>query len=454
MKKDLFKDFDAVSAKAWKQKIQVDLKGADYNDTLVWESLEGIKVKPFYHQDDFDKPFSPIPGQPSHWNIGQFYFIDDESITNKLALDAISRGTEAIYFTAHKTFDFQTVLKDFSTSKTLIQLHLHFLDATFVKEITTYAEAKGIKLDAYIDPIGHLGSTGNWFSNQAGDLKITSEILNISPTALFIETSQYQNAGANMEQQLAYALSHANEYLNHFGKKIKHLSPTFKISVGSNYFFEIAKIRALRLGYAALAKAHGVDDMCRIIATPSLRNKTLYDYNVNMLRTTTETMSAVLGGADTVINLPYDALYHKSNEFGERISRNQLLILKEESYFDVVSNAADGSYYIEALTQALAERSLRLLKDIESSGGLLSQLKEGTIQRKISESAAKEQLLFNDGTLVLVGTNKHPNQQDRMKDDLELYPFLKHNPRKTLIKPITEKRLAQAVEQKRLADEE
>jgi methylmalonyl-CoA mutase len=165
-------------------------------------------------------------------------------------------------------------------------------------------------------------------------------------------------------------------------------------------------------------------------------------------------MSAVLGGADTVINLPYDALYHKSNEFGERISRNQLLILKEESYFDVVSNAADGSYYIEALTQALAERSLRLLKDIESSGGLLSQLKEGTIQRKITESAAKEQLLFNDGTLVLVGTNKHPNQQDRMKDDLELYPFLKHNPRKTLIKPITEKRLAQAVEQKRLADEE
>jgi methylmalonyl-CoA mutase len=119
-----------------------------------------------------------------------------------------------------------------------------------------------------------------------------------------------------------------------------------------------------------------------------------------------------------------------------------------------VSNAADGSYYIEALTQTLAERSVRLVKDIESSGGLLSQLKEGTIQRKISESAAKEQLLFNDGTLVLVGTNKHPNQQDRMKDDLELYPFLKHNPRKTLIKPITEKRLAQAVEQKRLADEE
>ncbi len=453
MKTNLFKDFDPVSAKAWKQKIQMDLKGADYNDALIWESLEGIKVKPFYHQDDFNTPFTPTLGQPQSWRIGQSFFIDDTTIANKLAMDAIARGAEALYFTAINTFDYKSVFKTISSSEIVVYLYLDFLDVPFLNEIDSYFKDKTAACKLLMDPIGHLGQTGNWFSNQATDLKSTSEILKTTSTALFIDITHYQNAGANSVQQIAYGLSHINEYFNHCSDIKNDSVPTFKISVGSNYFFEIAKIRALRLAYAALAKAYNVSEVCHIIATPSRRNKTIYDYNVNMLRTTTEVMSAVLGGADTVINLPYDALYHKSNEFGERIARNQLLILKEESYFDAVSNPADGSYYIEALTKELAEKSLRLLKDIESNGGFLSQLKEGTIQRKITESAAKEQALFNEGDLVLLGTNKHPNTNDRMKDDLELYPFLKHNPRKTLVQPILGKRLAQAAEQKRLADE-
>src|SRR5690606_37466381 len=160
-------------------------------------------------------------------------------------------------------------------------------------------------------------------------------------------------------RQLAYALAQLNEYLNAFASKPETVNKTiFKVATGSNYFFEIAKIRALRLLYASLAKEYAINAECHIVAMPSKRNKTLYDYNVNMLRTTTECMSAVLGGADTICNLPYDALYHKSNEFGERISRNQLLILKHESYFDSVTNASDGSYYIESLTTQLAEKAL------------------------------------------------------------------------------------------------
>src|SRR5690606_18492572 len=160
-------------------------------------------------------------------------------------------------------------------------------------------------------------------------------------------------------------------------------------------------------------------------ATPTKRNKTLYDYNVNLLRTTTECMSAILGGADAVANLPYDALYHKSNEFGERISRNQLLIMKHESYLDKVGNAADGSYYIESLNSQSAEKALVLFEEIEANGGFIKQLGDGTIQRKIRESAEKEQQLFDDGKEVLLGTNKHPNKTDRMAHELELYPFVK-----------------------------
>ena len=172
-----------------------------------------------------------------------------------------------------------------------------------------------------------------------------------------------------------------------------------------------------------------------------------------MLRTTTECMSAILGGANTVFNLPYDAIYHKENQFGQRIARNQLLVLKNESYFNLVNNPAEGSYYIESITQQLAEKALTLFKDIEANGTFLSQLKEGTIQKKIKESADKEQQQFNDQELILLGTNKHPNANDKMKDNLELYPFVKSNPVKTLIAPIVEKRLAEKLEQERLKTE-
>jgi len=146
-------------------------------------------------------------------------------------------------------------------------------------------------------------------------------------------------------------------------------------------------------------------------------------------------------------------LYHKSNEFGERIARNQLLILKKESYFKASNNPSDGSYYIESLTDQLSEKALILFKNMEASGGFLKQLKEGVIQRKIKESAEKEQGLFNSGELVLLGTNIHTNENDRMKDDLELYPFTKIKTRKTLIAPILEKRLAEKIETKRINQE-
>jgi methylmalonyl-CoA mutase len=251
-------------------------------------------------------------------------------------------------------------------------------------------------------------------------------------------------------------MAHANEYLNHLeqSKSGVHLkSMAFKVAVGGNYFFEIAKLRALRVLWENLVSVYDMKLDCHIVVYPSKRNKTLYDYNVNMLRTTTECMSAVLGGANTVINMPYDALYHKSNDFGERIAMNQLLLLKEESYFDKVSNASDGSYYIKSLTEQLAEKSLELLKSIEKGGGFLKQLKEHTIQGKIKEAANKQQERFNEQKEVLVGTNKFQNETDTMKENLELYPFVKTNARKTLIVPIIEKRLAETAEQNRLKDE-
>ncbi len=457
----LFDEFPPISSKQWKQRIQFDLKGADYNDTLVWESLEGIKTKPFYHSEDLEglKTFN-LPKNHC-WNIAQTIYAGDASKANTKALDILKKGVESLVFTVpNKGIDFATLLNGIDLEATPLHFNFQFLDVKPVKKLMTFLGDKTTQVHLNIDLIGNLGRSGNWFHSLEKDHAILEEIHTITSkkegvNAMGVDIALYQNAGANMVQQLAYGLAHANEYLNHFvtSSGVEKFPITIKVAVGGNYFFEIAKLRALRWLWNSLAKEYGIEGDCHIIAMPSKRNKTVYDYNVNLLRTTSESMSAILGGADTVCNLPYDAIYHKDNEFGERIARNQLLLLKEESYLKEASQIAQGAYYIESLTEQLAEKALILFKQIEKSGGFLDALKKGIIQQKIKESAAKEQQLFDEAQLVLVGTNKFQNKQDHMKENLELYPFVKTQPRKTLIEPIIEKRLAETVEQKRLNDE-
>lgn len=449
----LFNDFEKVTSKQWKNQIQYELKGADYNDTLVWESLEGIKVKPFYHNDE-DAVTTAVSTQNTNFSIVQEIYVFDTEKSIVKANEVLKRGAESIRFIIpSKEINVVNIINQLQQQPKAVYLQLLFLDADVVEQINTEAAKLQFEVFVLIDPIHQLTFDGNFYKDGTSDFealkKINQKANNIN--WLTVKATTYQNAGANMVQQIAYTLAHTNEYLNRIENFDKNI--TVEVAVGGNYFFEIAKLRAIRLSLNALAEAYSPNITFHIIAKPTLRNKTIYDYNVNMLRTTTECMSAVLGGADAVENIAYDAVYHKTNEFGDRISRNQLLILKEESYFNKVNNPADGAYYIESLTQQLAEKGLELFKDIEKNGGLISQLIEGTIQRKINEAATKEQELFNSGKEVLLGTNKYPNAQDKMSHDLELYPFVKQNPRKTLITPIIEKRLAEALEQERLASE-
>lgn len=449
----LFSEFEPISAKQWKQQIQFELKGADYNETLVWESLEGIKVKPFYHNDETEVNLNAIvPLKP--FAIVQNIFVHDVKKSNVRALETLQRGAESIRFTIENdTISIEELMQNLPTENVNYYFNIPLLSVEFVRKIEEFSTKNNTHFFIQVDPIGQLAKEGNWFENLEKDFeKLNTIASKITVPFLTISSGIYQNAGANIVQQLAYTLAQANEYFNRIS--VINQPITIEVAVGTNYFFEIAKLRALRLLFNTLANEYNHNFDCHIIATPTKRNKTVYDYNVNMLRTTTECMSAILGGADAVANLPYDALYHKDNEFGDRISRNQLLILKHESYFDKVNNPADGAYYIETLTEQLAEKALELFKDIERNGGLISQLIDGTIQRKINESAQKEQELFDSGKEVLLGTNKYPNKNDQMKNDLELYPFVKQNARKTLITTIIEKRLAEKVEQERLSQEQ
>jgi len=458
MNKELFNAFSEVSEKEWKQKIQVDLKGADY-ESLLFHTPEGIDVKPFYHPESVSKiTNSPTP---KIWKVTERFVVNEKTTPQQLK-ESLEKGAESLWLQITATnVDFSNLLKEIDLENTPLFLDFLFLAEETPTQLKKFLDGKKHQVSVGIDIIGKLSSTGNWFKNQKEDHEILGEFIQLQKTVnatLSINTSIYQNAGANNVQQLAYALAHVNEYLNHlttnFPTEIKTFQPIFKIAIGSNYFFEIAKLKALRILYASLASEYGINEEINILAFPTKRNKTLYDYNVNLLRTTTESMSAILGGADWVCNFPYDEIYHHDNDFGRRIARNQLLILKNESYFDKVANASDGSYYVEEITQQLAEKALKVFKDIEKAGGLVTSLKEGTIQRKIKESADKEQQLFESGTKILVGTNKYENQEDRMKSDLEKDPFLQIEKRKTLFQPIIQKRLAEKSEQERLKAEE
>lgn len=457
MSKSLFKQFSEVSSKEWKQKIQVDLKGADYNDSLIWKSNEGIDVKPFYHQDEFDKLPDTSSSKATSFQICQTIYVANVSESNKKAIDSLNRGAEALRFIIPtEEVSIPELLKHVDYSGLSLYFELQFLALDYINKINAL-QTEHNSVYILTDIIGNLAKTGNWYSNLQEDHNRFDSITQISST-LAVDTTLYQNSGANITQQLAYGLAHLNEYLNHISENltedlITKLNVVFKVSIGSNYFFEIAKLRALRLLWRSLASEYNLNSECHIFATPSSRNKTIYDYNTNMLRTTTECMSAILGGANTISNLAYDSVYHKDNEFSDRISRNQLLILKHESYFNAVNNPADGAYYIESLTTQISEKALELFKDIEQNGGFLNQLKEGTIQRKIKESAQKEQTDFNNGKLVLLGTNKHPNPEDKMNDELEIYPFIKKNSRKTIIEPIIQKRLSNDLDFNRIQEE-
>jgi methylmalonyl-CoA mutase len=443
-------DFESVSESAWKQKIQVDLKGADYNQTLLTKTNEGITIKPFYHLDHFEK--LDIPISKGDYKICQKLVIFSENEANTKAIDAINRGANALKFVAEKPFNANELFSNLLGKNIEFHFQLNFLSKDFVNELTETLKEETAFFN--IDIIGNLAKSGNWYKSLKEDFKIIEDIINNNAHKyiLSVNVDIYQNAGANTVQQVAYALAHINEYLLKFGTEIAN-KVQFNFAIGNHYFFEISKIRALRYLYNLILKEYNTTTIATIYAEPSLRNKTLYDYNVNMLRTTTESMSAILGGSNTISNCAYDTLFNKANEFGDKIARNQLLILKEESYFNHAQHIATDSYYVESITKQIAEKALAIFKEIEKSGGFLQQLKEGTIQRKVKENTQKEQAQFDAGELVLLGTNKYPNEQDSIKNNLQKNPFVGKNSHKTLIIPIVPKRLAEELEQKRLKNE-
>jgi len=443
-------NFKPSSSAAWKQKIQFDLKGADYNESLLTKTNEGITIKPFYHADDFEKLNVPISGR----NFKHCLKIDisSEKASNLKALQAINNGIKALKFEVKTPFIFETLFKNLLNKNIEFHFQLRFLSEEFTNKLCEFLKKESVFFN--IDIIGNLAKTGNWYTSFNTDFKSIENLINKNKlaTILSVNADLYQNAGANIIQQIAYALAHANEYLTKFGSEIAN-KIQFNLATGNNYFFEIAKLRAFRYLYNLILSQYNTSADVNIYTEPSLRNKTAYNFKTNKLRSNTANISAFLGGANTISNGTYHSLFYTKEDFEENFNQHQYFAINKENLNTNAQHITKGSYYIETLTKQMAEKSLFLFKEIEKSGGFLHQLKQGTIQRKIIENANKEQAQFDTGKLILIGANKYPVEAHKMNLNINYNFFIKRKPHKTLIIPIIPKRLTEKQEQKKMENE-
>ncbi len=417
------KEFKQLTPQEWKLKVQAELAGLDYNEVLVWDTAEGIQVKPVYTAEDILEETHPVETTKDWKVIGDFLDIS---------------GQDFSYLYGFKVSDEKA--GKLNSLPEYLDLFFECNDPESLFSTVNFRSFKNLKYLGF-DVLGHFVQTGNWYKSEEDDFQWMEKVLAKGEFEKSIEVnaSLYQNAGANHIQQIAIALLHGVEYLEKFGKEAAS-QLYFRVAVGGNYFFEIAKLRALRNLWNLILKEYNSQAETFIYAETSLRNKSLLDVHNNIIRSGLETAAAVQGKADVVNVLPYDEM-NGGTPFSEELASKQQLLLQKESYFDKFMDPVSGTYFVENLTSLMTKNALELFKKIEEEGGFLKTLHEGTIQKMIRKSAEKEQTAFDEGKLILIGVNKFRNPADTVEIQQR-----KSNEIRTQIQPIFPKRLAEKLE--------
>lgn len=366
----------------WKNKLIDDLGLEKYN-RLFSKSIEDVVISPFYTENN--QPINLLI--PDQWNIlgevKEVKFIEACNEINEFLKNDINHIT--LYHSPK--LDTKKIIQKFNNSDVIFFIKTDFVNDLDKLKNNTHFIIFEQRLEN--DKILELQDIDN------RNFKIN------------INSASVRNKGANIIQEIAFMLSLANEYLNIYGCNIaKHIS--FELTQGSNYFFEISKIQVLRILWSIITNEHGeqIDDSI-ITSIPSLRNKTIKNYNNNIIRSTSECISGILGGCNFIKSIPYDSLFNEKNEFSQRIMNNQLLILKNETHLDKVSNAIEGCYYINDLIRNISEKSLSLFKKIEKNGGYFESHKNGFIKEQIEQNNRLENSFYDSNKNILVGFNKY-----------------------------------------------
>lgn len=452
-KEKLFSEFAPISTEKWKEKIVSDLKGADFEKKLVWKTNEGFNVMPFYRTEDIAslKMIKSLPGKfpyirgtrkdSNEWFVRQDIIVTDFFEANKKALNILNKGITSLGFDIPgeeiNEENIATLLSNILPQH--IELNFTTCNMVSVKLINILVEyfkknnydLKQIHGSVNIDFIGTILTKGvireEWIEQIILGINAASKMPFFR--VLSVNAYLFNDAGSFITQELGYALAWGNELLNRLveagidpiviTRKIK-----FNFGINTNYFMEIAKFRAARWLWAEIVKAYKTKSQCccgakmNIFARTSFFNQTLYDAYVNLLRTQTEAMAASIAGVDSLLVVPFDNFFEKPNEFSERIARNQQLLLKEECHFNKIIDPSGGSYYIESLTNSMAQEAWKLFL-ITEENGFYDSVKTGNIQSVVNASANKRFKDLAQRREVLLGTNQFPDFSENISDKVQ-----------------------------------
>lgn len=442
-RKRLFEDFPPATAKEWTERISASLKGESFDSRLIWKTGEGFDVKPFYTREELNN-LIPVPFRKdgNRWLIRQNIAVTGFPASNKKALDLLEKGVDSLGFILP---DPETIteknLKILLDGIELEKTGINFLSNGKAREILEIiagiadnkkCERKSVTGAIETDPAGRLMINGTLcIPPEAGfdylALLVKDSAVLPSYRVIHVNGLNFRNAGAGIVQELAYTMSMVYEYMSQLTDR--GIDPGFAASrirlgfgTGSEYFMEIAKLRASRILWPVIIKGF-IDDNSDIPEAvihceTSAWNKTIYDPYVNMLRTQTEAMSSVIGGADSLTVSPFNSAFSKPEEFAERIARNQQLILREEAFFGKTADPSAGSWYIGNLTNLVAEQAWKLFLEVEAKGGFLSALKEGFIQERVEERAGKHKDDILNGRELVLGVNHFPDPDETIAPSL------------------------------------
>ena len=440
----LFTEFPPVPTEKREEVITADLKGADYERKLVWKTGEGFNVRPYYRAENLEGikflgsqagEFPYVRGTHAHnrWRVHQTVSVVCPKEANAEALKILNAGVDSLGFCiASADFsaaDLDTLLKDICIPAVEItfcgEKTAHVAELVLAKVEKEGIAKEDVRIAFCIDPLVKGLSSKGEFCSPNGEKCIARIVELIHKTKEYkhvrivtVAGQTFGNSGSTIVEELAFTLSAGHDYLVRLtdagldvdaaARKLR-----FSFSVSSNYFMEIAKFRAARMLWANIVKGYGPAKNCackmQIHAETSRWNQTVYDPYVNMLRGTTEAMSATIAGVHSLEVMPFDASFENPTEFSKRIARNVELLLKNESHFDQVVDPAGGSYYVENLTQSIAAEAWKLFLEIEEKGGYTEAYKAGLIVERIKASAAAKDKNIATRRQTLLGANQYPN---------------------------------------------
>ncbi len=429
--KALFSEFKPTTKPQWIEKANIDLKGADFNRKLVWKNLNGLDFQPFYTAQD-TLHYVNNTGNNAHALINyRSIAVTSASYANKEALQAISEGITGIHFLVHQTVSISELLSGINLNAIAISFVIEHDSINFITDFVAYAEQN---IDEYNNLKGYvdLNLIPNYVTKGKLDTNVFSVLGNLSKLteqypnfkAITISGRPFLDAGANQVQEIAYTLNALVYVVERCLESGQDIIPVFnnihiELAIGSEYFIEIAKFRALNSLLHTVAETYGINRFnYSVTAKTSVWGKSVTDAHTNMLRATTEAMSAILGNVDGVIIDAYDKGFNKKSNFSSRIAGNIATILKEESYFGKVANPVDGSYYIEDATIQIGEKALALFKATEKADGFYNAFQEEIIQEQIMEIRQKKIKLLSQRRLTMVGVNKYPNLMETVSESI------------------------------------